>query len=332
MITLDHGSGGKLSRELIQNRLMPKIGNPILSQLTDSAVLNISATRIAFTTDSHTVSPLFFPGGDIGKLSVTGTINDLAMVGATPMYLSLSLIIEEGLSEDTLEEIIKSISATAKENEVEIVTGDTKVVERGKVDKIFINTAGIGVIPDGIDIGPHRISEKDKIILSGSLGEHSITLMALRNGLELPKGLRSDCTSVYPLVRELLPKTKDIHAMRDVTRGGLGTVLNEFLANNTLGIEIEESKIPIKPDVKAYCEILGFDPLYLANEGKFLLFAAPEAAEEILNTMKRHPLGRDAAIIGEVTAKHPGIVAMKTNIGGKRIVDSLVGEQLPRIC
>ncbi|MCD6419580.1 MAG: hydrogenase expression/formation protein HypE [Synergistetes bacterium] len=332
MITLDHGSGGKLSRELIEKILMPELSNPILSQLGDSAILDIASTKIAFTTDSHTVSPLFFPGGDIGKLSVTGTINDLAMVGATPLYLSLSLIMEEGFSEELLKEIVKSISSTAKENDVRIVTGDTKVVEKEKVDKIFINTAGIGIIPQSTDIGPHKIRHKDRIILSGSLGEHSITLMVLRNEMELPKGLKSDCASLYPLVRTLTSKIKDIHAMRDITRGGLGTVLNEFVADASFGIEIEESKIPIQPDVKAYCDILGFDPLYLANEGKLVLFAAPDVADEIVSIMRKHPLGKDAAVIGEVTESHPGIVAMKTSIGGKRIVDSLVGEQLPRIC
>ena len=332
MITLDHGSGGKLSRELIEKILIPELSNPILSQLGDSAILDIASTKIAFTTDSHTVSPLFFPGGDIGKLSVTGTINDLAMVGATPLYLSLSLIMEEGFSEELLKEIVKSISATAKENDVRIVTGDTKVVEKGKVDKIFINTAGIGIISQDTDIGPHRIRPKDRIILSGSLGEHSITLMVLRNEMELPKGLKSDCASLYPIVRELTSKLKDIHAMRDITRGGLGTVLNEFVADAPFGIEIEESKIPIQPDVKAYCDILGFDPLYLANEGKFILFVAPDLADEAVSIMRRHPLGRNAAIIGEITENHHGIVVMKTSIGGKRIVDSLVGEQLPRIC
>jgi len=330
-ILLAHGSGSRLSHELIEKNFLPPLANPLLARLDDSAVFEISG-RLAFTTDSYVVSPIFFPGGDIGKLAVCGTINDLSMSGAMPLYLSLSLIIEEGLTLGELTKIVKSIKAAAEEAEVKIVTGDTKVVNRGSADKLFINTSGIGIIPEGVDISGANAKVGDKIILSGTIGDHGIAVMSQREGLKFSVPIQSDCAPLNKLVSHMLEASPQIHSLRDPTRGGLATTLNEFAKQSKAGIKIEEEKIPIHDGVRAACELLGFDPLYVANEGKLVAIVAPNDAEKVLAKMKRSQYGAEAAIIGEVTDEHRGKVIMKTRLGASRIVDMLSGELLPRIC
>lgn len=330
-ILLAHGSGSRLSHELIERKLLPPLNNPMLAKLDDSAVFDISG-RLAFTTDSYVVSPIFFPGGDIGKLAVYGTVNDLAMSGATPIYLSLSLIIEEGLTFSELERIIDSIKAAADEAEVKVVTGDTKVVNRGSADKLFINTSGIGVIPQGVDISGANARPGDKIILSGTIGDHGIAVMSQREGLKFSVPVQSDCAPLNKLVSQMLQASSQIHCLRDPTRGGLATTLNEFARQSNVGIRIDEERIPVRDGVRAACELLGFDPLYVANEGKLVAIVAPQHADKVLARMKENPYGADASIIGEVTAEHKGKVIMKTRLGASRIVDMLSGELLPRIC
>ena len=330
-ILLAHGSGGRLSHELIEKRLAPKLSNEFLNKMDDSAILTLNG-RLAFTTDSYVVSPIFFPGGDIGKLAVCGTVNDLSTAGATPLFLSLSLIIEEGLPFDELETIVDSISRAAKEAGIQIVTGDTKVVNRGTADKLFVNTSGIGVIPEGLDISGANAVRGDKIILSGSIGDHGMAVMSQREGLRFRTTIESDCAPLNSLVADILSVTKRIHVMRDPTRGGLATTLNEIASQSGTSIVLEEDKVPLKEAVRGACEILGLDPLYVANEGKMIVIVPSEEAEAILAAMRKNKYGGESAIIGEVTSGIPGRVTMKTILGTSRIVDMLSGELLPRIC
>ena len=330
-IILAHGSGGKLARELIEKTFLQALSNPLLAKLDDSAVFDFEG-RLAFTTDSYVVNPIFFPGGDIGKLAVCGTVNDLAMVGAVPLYLSLAFIIEEGLLQEDLARIVDSVQMAAREAGVQIVTGDTKVVNRGSADKLFINTAGVGLVPEGADISGSNARPGDKVILSGAIGDHGIAVLSQREGLRFSTRLKSDCAPLNGLVAEMIKASPRIHSMRDPTRGGLATTLNELAAQSKVSIRIEEERIPVREEVRGACEMLGLDPLYIANEGKLVALVAPEDAEAVLKKMRRNTYGRGAAIIGEVQADHPGRVVMKTRFGASRIVDMLVGDPLPRIC
>jgi hydrogenase expression/formation protein HypE len=330
-ILLAHGSGGKLSHELLRKTLFSRLGNPLLNTMDDSAVFDLSG-RLAFTTDSYVVTPIFFPGGDIGKLAVCGTVNDLSMAGARPLYLSLSLILEEGFPFPELEKIVLSIQKAIDEAGVKVVTGDTKVVNRGMADKIFVNTSGVGLVPKGVDISGSHARAGDKIILSGTIGDHGIALLSRREGLEFRTSLESDCAPLNGLVQQILKVSKKVHSLRDPTRGGLAGTLCEFAEHSRAGIRIEEEQIPIKDAVRAVCELMGFDPLYVANEGKLVAVVAPEDAERVLEGMQRHRYGAEARIIGEVVSEHPGRVVMKTPLGTSRIVDRLTGELLPRIC
>jgi hydrogenase expression/formation protein HypE len=329
---MGHGSGGLLMHELINDLFVTHFANPMLDLHDDQARIEPPYERIAFTTDSFVIEPLFFPGGDIGRLAVSGTVNDLVVGGARPRYLSLAMIIEEGFSMADLEKITLSIKQAAEEDEVSIVTGDTKVVNRGLMDKLFINTAGIGFIPKDIDISAKHIKAGDKVIVSGSIGDHGMAIMAARENITFDRPLCSDLASLNPLVRSILSFDNGIHAMRDPTRGGVGTTLNEFAQQCHIGIVIEEDLIPIKEDVKSACDLFGLDPLYSPCEGRLVAFVHPDYAESILSIMRKNALGLEAAIIGDVTSNHPGLVRMKTSLGGLRIVDMLVGEQLPRIC
>jgi len=330
-ILLAHGSGGKMSHDLVQNDFLPILSNPILNKLDDSAVFEFSG-HLAFTTDSYVVSPIFFPGGDIGKLAVCGTVNDLAMSGARPLYLSLSVIVEEGFSLDELETILRSVKAAAEQAGVSIITGDTKVVNRGQADRLFINTSGIGIIAAGIDISGANARTGDKVILSGTIGDHGIAIMTQREGLKFEVPVESDCASLNKLVAQMLETSPDIHCLRDPTRGGLASTLNEFARQSRAGIVIQEDKISVKEGVRAVCELLGFDPLYVANEGKLVAIVKPGDADKVLAQMKQNSYGSDASIIGEVTGNHPGRVVMKTILGPSRVIDMLSGELLPRIC
>jgi len=330
-ILLAHGSGGKLAREIIQNSFLSALSNPILSRLDDSAVIEPGG-RLAFTTDSYVVQPIFFPGGDIGKLAVCGTVNDLAMVGATPQYLSLSFIIEEGLPISELERVVNSVKETAQAAGVEIVAGDTKVVNRGDADKLFVNTAGIGTIPPGAHISGHNARPGDVVILSGTIGDHGIAVLSQREGLDFATKLESDCAPLNWLVAEMLEVSLNIHCLRDPTRGGLASTLNEVAQQSGVSIRIEEGKIPVREEVLSACEMLGLDPLYIANEGKLVATVDPKDAEAVLEKMQKNQFGRNAAIIGEVQEGNPGRVVMRTRFGTSRIIDMLVGEPLPRIC
>jgi len=330
-ILLAHGSGGKLAHELVEKSFVKAFANPFLAKLDDSAVIDLSG-RLAFTTDSYVVSPIFFPGGDIGKLAVYGTVNDLAMSGAKPLYLSLSFIIEEGLPQGELNQIVDSARKAAQEAEVEIVTGDTKVVHRGSADKLFVNTAGVGIIAEGVDISGSNARPGDKVILSGTIGDHGIAVLSQREGLSFSTQLESDCAPLGSLVAEMLAASPNIHCLRDPTRGGLATSLNELAKQSKVGIRIEEEKIPVREEVLAACEMLGFDPLYVANEGKLVAIVPAEDADKVLKAMRGNHYGKSAAIIGAVRGEHPGRVVMKTCLGASRIVDMLVGDLLPRIC
>jgi len=328
---LAHGSGGKLAHDIIRNSFVSSLSNPVLAQLDDSAVIETGG-RMAFTTDSYVVQPIFFPGGDIGKLAVCGTINDLAMVGATPLYLSLAFIIEEGLPLNDLKKVVSSIKEAAKEAGVTVITGDTKVVNRGTADKLFINTAGIGTVPAGLNVSGHNARPGDRLILSGTVGDHGIAVLSQREGVNFATELKSDCAPLNGLVAEMLRASDNIHCLRDPTRGGLATTLNEIAEQSSVSLRIDEDKIPVREQVASACEMLGLDPLYVANEGKLISAVAPEDAEKVLKQMKKHRYGRDAAIIGEVKEENPGRVVMKTGLGTTRIIDMLVGEPLPRIC
>ncbi|MEA5618239.1 hydrogenase expression/formation protein HypE [Cronbergia sp. UHCC 0137] len=336
-INLAHGSGGKAMRDLIDDIFVKTFDNPILAQLEDQATFNLvnlleQGDRLAFTTDSYVVDPLFFPGSDIGELAVNGTINDLAVSGAKPLYLSCSVILEEGFSVETLRRVATSMQAAAKKAGVKIVTGDTKVVHRGAADKLFINTAGIGIIPPGIDISARNIQPGDVVIINGEIGNHGTAILIARGELALESSIESDCQPLHDLVAEIIKICPQIHAMRDATRGGLATVLNEFALTANVGIRIHENTIPIREQVNGVCEILGLDPLYLANEGKLVIIAPKEKADLILATMQNHPTGKQASIIGEIIPTPEGIVLLKTAFGAERIIDMLVGDQLPRIC
>ncbi len=330
-ILLAHGSGGRLSHDLIEKVFLPILANPILNKLDDSAVFELGG-RLAFTTDSFVVNPIFFPGGDIGKLAVCGTVNDLSMSGAKPIYLSLSFIIEEGLPITELKKIVASIHKAANEAKVKVVTGDTKVVNQGSADKLFINTAGIGIVPKGVNISAANARPGDKIIVSGNIGDHGIAVLSQREGLKFQVPVPSDCAPLNKLVAEMLATSTNIHCLRDPTRGGLATTLNDFAEQSNVGIKIEEDKIPVAKAVLVACELLGFDPLHIANEGKLVAVVAPTDTDSILAKMKRNKYGANATIIGEVVAEHPGQVIMKTSLGASRIVDMPVGELLPRIC
>ncbi|OGO47085.1 MAG: hydrogenase expression/formation protein HypE [Chloroflexi bacterium RBG_16_64_32] len=335
-ILLAHGSGGRLSHDLVAKEFVPPWQNPILDQLNDSAVFSLSADgsgpRLAFTTDSYVVKPLSFKGGDIGRLAVCGTVNDLAMVGAKPLYLSASFVIEEGLPLSTLRAVVRSMREAAAEAGIQIVTGDTKVVERGAADGLFVNTAGVGLVPAGLEIGGDRARVGDAVILSGSIGDHGIAVLSQREGLEFEAAVESDVAPLNGLVAVMLAASPNVRVLRDPTRGGLATSLNEIAAQSNVGIAIEETTIPLNDSVWAACEMLGFDPLYVANEGKLVAVVAPEDAEQVLAAMRATRYGEQAAIIGEVVAEPAGKVLMRTAIGGTRIVHMLVGEMLPRIC
>ncbi len=331
-IVLGHGSGGKLSQQLIQKLIVPQFSNDFLDPLHDGAVFAVNGTRLAFSTDSYVVSPIFFPGGDIGSLAVNGTVNDLAMCGARPLYLSAGLIVEEGTPVQDLWRILQSMRRAADAAGVQLVTGDTKVVDRGKADKVFINTSGLGIVADGVNIHPARAVAGDKILLSGPIAVHGIAIMSVREGLEFETEISSDTASLAGLVEVILSASNDIHVLRDPTRGGVTSALSEIAQCAGVGMMLEEASIPITEEVKGACEILGLDPLYVANEGKLIAIVPPADADAVLSAMKSHPLGSEACLIGRVTAEHPGFVLMKTRVGGTRVVDMLSGEQLPRIC
>jgi hydrogenase expression/formation protein HypE len=336
-IVLGHGSGGKLTADLIDKVFLPAFRNPVLDKLDDQAVVKIDGARVAFTTDSFVVTPIFFPGGDIGRLAVHGTVNDLAMSGARPLYLSAAFILEEGLPADDLKRVVESMRAAAEEAGVQVVTGDTKVVNRGKGDQIFITTTGIGVIENGVNISADRAQPGDKIILSGYIGDHGMAIMSQRENLEFEGTIESDSASLNGLVESMLTsspgrKRDFVHCLRDPTRGGVATALNEIAKRARVGMVLSEMAIPVRESVKGACEVLGLDPLYVANEGKLLAIVSSEMAETVLQQMQQHELGQYASIIGEVVAEHHGMVLMRTEIGGTRVLDVMFGEQLPRIC
>ncbi|MBU8891711.1 MAG: hydrogenase expression/formation protein HypE [Bacteroidales bacterium] len=332
-ITLNHGSGGRASQDLIKNIFIKSFGDN-KTVLSDSAILNIPEDRIAFTTDSFVIDPIFFPGGDIGKLAVCGTVNDLAVSGAVPKYITASFILEEGLPVKDLKQIVNSMAEQAKIANVKIVAGDTKVVHKGKCDKIFINTTGIGVFEKDysyISTG-EKVQINDKIIINGFLGDHSVAVLDARNEMDLKSNVESDCACLNELIQNALKADMRIKFMRDVTRGGLATVLNELAEIINYGIELDEKNIPVRESVNGLCEILGFDPLYLANEGKVLMIVNAEDTNNVIKILQKNSLGVESKIIGEIVSDHPKIVVGKTKIGGKRIIDMLQGEQLPRIC
>jgi hydrogenase expression/formation protein HypE len=317
---------------LIRDVFLPALQNPALARLDDQAIVNVNGQRLAITTDSFVVKPLFFPGGDIGSLAVHGTVNDLAMGGATPLFLSAAFIIEEGFSIAELQRIVNSMQQAAAAAGVEVVTGDTKVVEKGKGDGVFINTTGIGVVPEGVDLSSNRARPGDRVLLSGSIGDHGIAILAQREGLEFETQIQSDSAALHTLVADMLAASGEIRCMRDPTRGGVSSALNEIAQQSQVGIEVEESSVPICEEVRGACELLGLDPLYVANEGKLIAIVAPGAAEVLLQAMRRHSLGSKAQIIGTVKGADPGLVTMRTSLGTTRIVDMLAGDQLPRIC
>jgi hydrogenase expression/formation protein HypE len=333
-ILLNHGAGGKITHELISSLFVKYFDNEILENQTDSAILTIDSSLIAYTTDSYVVDPIFFPGGNIGKLAVCGTVNDIAVSGAKPLYLSCGFIIEEGLLLSDLEIIVKSMAEEAKKAGVKIVTGDTKVVDKGKCDKIFINTSGIGMLPEknkNISFGK-EIKAGDKVIINGYIGDHGTAILCARNSIEYTNSVLSDCAPLNKLIAIALNSSEQIRFMRDATRGGLATVLCELAEKHKFGIELTEDVLPVQESVRGLCEIFGFDPLYMANEGKVVMIVGKDDADKVLDTLKKDVNGKNAAIIGEITESNKGMVVMKTGIGGKRIIDMLAGEQLPRIC
>jgi hydrogenase expression/formation protein HypE len=338
-ILLGHGSGGRLTADLIQHVFVPGFGNEVLAALEDQATVTLdgrhngaAGPRIAFTTDSFVVRPLFFPGGDIGKLAVHGTVNDLAVGGAVPRFLAAAFILEEGLPLDDLTRIVASMRAACDAAGVDLVTGDTKVVDRGKGDQVFITTTGLGIVPDGRRLSIRNARPGDRILVSGTIGDHGIAIMSVREGLEFETVLESDTVALASLTETMLAACSTIRCMRDPTRGGVSSALNELAAASGVGVRLVESAIPIRPEVHAACEMLGLDPLYVANEGKLVAVVPAEDADRLLGVMRRHPLGRDAAVIGDVVAEHPGMVLMRSVVGGDRVVTLLAGEQLPRIC
>ncbi len=330
-VVLGHGSGGKLSAQLIREIFLKDFDNPLLRKLDDQAVFPVSAGRLAFTTDSFVVTPLFFPGGDIGALAVNGTVNDLAMSGARPLYLSAAFILEEGLPLEELGRVTASMARAAEAAGAVIVTGDTKVVHRGAADRLFVTTAGVGVVPGGVAISASNIRPGDRVLLSGTIGDHGMAVMSQREGLEFEGAIVSDTAPLHRLVEAMIA-AGEIHALRDPTRGGLGTSLCEMASASRVGVEIEGRAIPVRDEVRAACELLGLDPLFVANEGKLVAFVRADDAEAVLAAMRRRPEGRDAAIIGTAVEAHAGMVLLRTEIGGTRVVDLPFGEQLPRIC
>ncbi|GCE30447.1 hydrogenase expression/formation protein HypE [Dictyobacter alpinus] len=332
-VTLSHGSGGKATHNLIEGIFAPAFANTVLDRMEDAASLTLGGLRLAFTTDSYVVNPLFFAGGDIGQLAVHGTINDLAMAGADPLYLSVSMILEEGFPIDVLRRIVDSMARAAREAGVLIVTGDTKVVQRGKADGIFINTAGVGTIRAVAELGQTQVRVGDRILLSGAIGDHGVAIMLAREELDIETDVQSDSAPLHTLVATLLDNVgNSIHCFRDPTRGGIATSLNEIALSSELSIALDEQAIPVHAGVRGACEILGLDPLTIANEGKLLAMVAPEAEQLALKVMRAHPLGKEAMVIGTVQADPPGMVFLRTDIGGTRVLDMLVGDPLPRIC
>lgn len=330
-VVMGHGSGGTLSRDLLNRLFLPELGKAAPRALDDAAVVTIDGQRYALTTDSHVVSPLFFPGGDIGRLAICGTVNDLAMIGATPTALTCGFVLEEGLSFEVLQRVVASMNAAAREAGVYIAAGDTKVVQKGSADKLFINTSGIGKIPDGVNISGANAKEGDVVIVSGTIGDHGISVLSAREGLGFETALESDVAPLNHLVRAMIA-AGEIHVLRDPTRGGLGTSLVEISEQSKVVIEINEPSLPVKPAVRAACEMLGFDPLYIANEGKLIAFVKAQDADKVLSAMKKTKYGADAAILGKVIGTGKSQVRLKTAIGGTRLVDMLPGEMLPRIC
>jgi hydrogenase expression/formation protein HypE len=338
-VLLGHGSGGLLTADLIQRMFVPAFGNDVLAALEDQATVRLPrsddgelAPRIAVSTDSFVVRPLFFPGGDIGRLAVHGTINDLAVGGAKPLYLTAAFILEEGLPLADLKRIVESMQEACREADVALIAGDTKVVDRGKGDQVFIITTGLGVVPEGRTLSIRGARPGDVIVVSGTLGDHGIAIMSVREGIEFETVLLSDTAPLHDLERTMLESCPRIRAMRDPTRGGLSSALNELAAASNVGVVLDEAAIPIRPEVRGACEMLGLDPLYVANEGKLIAVVPPSDAGPLVDAMRAHPLGRSAAIIGEVVAEHPGMVTLKSLVGGERVVTMLSGEQLPRIC
>lgn len=332
MIVMGHGGGGKLSAELIQHLFLPAFTNAALTNLGDSAVIQLEGARLAVSTDSFVVRPLFFPGGDIGKLAVHGTVNDVAMSGATPVYLTCGFIIEEGLPLEKLGRIVESMAAAAREASVQLIAGDTKVVDKGHGDGVYINTSGIGVIPAGVNIAPQRAQVGDVVLVSGTIGDHGMAVMSERKGLQFESDIVSDTAALNGLVADILAVTHDVHVLRDPTRGGVASALNEIAQASQVGIVLDERTIPVNPAVQSACEMLGMDPLFVANEGKLLAIVPENVAETVLAVMRAHPLGKDGMIIGRITSNHPGILVARTGIGGTRVIPLQIGEQLPRIC
>ena len=336
-IVMGHGGGGKLGNELVEHLFLPAFRNPALEDLGDAAVFDVETAlnpaRLAMSTDSFVVQPLFFPGGSIGALAVNGTVNDLAVSGADPKFLSASFILEEGFPLAQLAAVVQEMATAAATAGVRIITGDTKVVERGHGDGCYINTAGIGVLRQGITVGPHRAQPGDAVLLSGNIGDHGMAIMSVREGLEFESQIRSDCAALNGMIAAVLDAAGDaVHAMRDPTRGGLASTLNEIAAASRVGIEVDETILPVRPEVQSACELLGLDPVYVANEGKAVFFVASEAASRVLDVLRGHPLGHDAARIGHVTAQHPRMLVARTSMGANRVIPTQIGEQLPRIC
>jgi len=332
-IVMGHGGGGKLGNELVEHLFLPAFRNPALENLGDAAVLDLAGGRLAMSTDSFVVQPLFFPGGSIGELAVNGTVNDLAVSGADPRFLSASFILEEGFAIAQLAAIVDAMAKAAATAGVRIVTGDTKVVERGHGDGCYITTAGVGVLRSDAEVGPKRAKNGDAVIVSGTIGDHGMAVMSVREGLEFESPIRSDCAALNGMIAAVLDAVGDaVHAMRDPTRGGLASTLNEIAAASDVGIGIDESKIPVRPEVQSACELLGLDPVYVANEGKAVFFVAPEAADRVLEVLRAHPLGREAARIGQVTGEHKRLLVARTSMGANRVIAMQIGEQLPRIC
>lgn len=336
-IVMGHGGGGKLGNELVEHLFLPAFRNPALENLGDAAVFDLGAElgagRLAMSTDSFVVQPLFFPGGSIGELAVNGTVNDLAVSGAKPRFLSASFILEEGFPLAQLAAVVDAMAKAAATAGVKIVTGDTKVVERGHGDGCYINTAGVGVLRPGIAVGPHRAKPGDAVLVSGTIGDHGMAIMSVREGLEFESQIRSDCAALNGMIADVLAVAGDaVHVMRDPTRGGLASTLNEIATSSGVGVEIDETKLPVRTEVQSACELLGLDPVYVANEGKAVFFVAREAAERVLEVLQAHPLGREAAWIGHVTSQHPRMLVARTAMGANRVIATQIGEQLPRIC
>jgi hydrogenase expression/formation protein HypE len=329
---MGHGGGGQLSAELVEHIFAPAFGGRVLADLADSATVTLGGVRMAFSTDSFVVRPLFFPGGSIGDLAVNGTVNDLAMSGARAAYLSCGFILEEGVEMETVARVAEAFGAAARTAGVEVATGDTKVVEAGHGDGVYINTAGIGLVPDGVDIRPQRAEPGDVVIVSGPIGVHGVAVMSVREGLEFGTEIESDCAALGGLVEAMLAVTPDLHVLRDPTRGGLAAALNEIARAASVGVLLQERAVPVPSEVANACAILGLDPLYVANEGKLVAFVPRAEAEAVLAAMRAHPLGAQAAVIGECVDSHPGMVVARTGLGGTRVVDLPIGEQLPRIC